>query len=163
GLNDRRCTKRTLSDDGTRVAYSSAADNLVDGDTNGRADIFLTTLTPGKPPTPPDPGAGGHAADPGISPAVVPTVRISVGPGGPQTVLVSATSAGAAGDGQSDESTISGDGTKVAFTSNSTNIVSGHAKGDDVFVRRLGASYSLTGLTSGAAAYLPFINAAGDK
>src|SRR5437764_820720 len=266
-LTARRCTKRSLSDDGTKVVYSSAADNLVDGDTNGHTDIFLTTLTPGKPPTPPDPGAGGHAADPGISPAVVSTARISVGPGGaegngdsfgpsispdghwaafessasnlvpsdpngpvtdvfvyhvddqslrlasvpagggggdnnsysasvanngtvsftsdagnmvpgaggrqvyartdpagaPQTVLVSATSAGAAGDGQSDESTISGDGTKVAFTSNSTNIVSGHAKGDDVFVRRLGASYSLTGLTSGAAAYLPFINAAGDK
>jgi Tol biopolymer transport system component len=214
---------------------------------------------------PPDPGAGGHAADPGISPAVVSTVRISVGPGGAegngdsfgpsispdghwvsfessasnlapgdangpttdvfvyhvddqslrlasvpagggggdnnsysasvanngtvsftsdagnmvpgasgrqvyaridpagagQTVLVSATSAGAAGDGQSDESTISGDGTKVAFTSNSTNIVSGHAKGDDVFVRTLGASYHLSALTSGATAYLPFINAAG--
>src|SRR5437764_10500820 len=226
GLNDRRCTKRTLSDDGTKVVYSSAADNLADGDTNGHTDIFLTTLTPGKPPTPPDPGAGGHAADPGISPAVVSTVRISVGPGGAegngdsfgasispdrhwvafessasnlvgsdpngpvtdvfvyhvddqslrlasvpagggggdgnsysasvanngtvsftsvagnmapgasgqqvyarvdpagagQTQVVSATSAGAAGDGQSGESTISGDGTKIAFTSNSTNL-----------------------------------------
>jgi len=266
-LNSRRCTKRTLSDDGTKVVYSSAADNLVDGDTNGHTDIFLTTLTPGKPPTPPDPGAGGHPSDPGISPAVVSTVRISVGPGGAegngdsfgpsispdghwvsfessasnlvpgdangpvvdvfvyhvddqslrlasvpagggggdgnsysasvanngtvsftstagnmvggasgqqvyartdpagsaQTVLVSATSGGAGGDGQSGESTISGDGTKIAFTTNSTNLASGHAKGDDVFVRKLGASYSMSMLTSGATSYLPFITAAGDK
>src|SRR5437763_2037912 len=266
-LPARRCTKRSLSDDATKVVYSSAAGNLVDGDTNGHTDIFLTTLTPGKPPTPPDPGSGGHAADPGISPAVVSTVRISVGPGGAegngdsygasispdghwvafessasnlvpgdangpvvdvfvyhvddqslrlasvpaggggsdgnsfsgsvanngtvsftsaagnmvpgasgqqvyvrvdpagagQTQLVSATSAGAAGDGQSGEPTISGDGTKIAFTSNSTNLASGHAKGDDIFVRKLGASYSLSVLTSGATAYLPFINAAGDK
>src|SRR5882672_5398502 len=29
-LNTRRCSKRALSDDGTKVVYSSAADNLVD-------------------------------------------------------------------------------------------------------------------------------------
>ena len=44
-LNARRCTKRTLSDDGTKVVYSSAAGNLVDGDGNGRVDVFLTTLS----------------------------------------------------------------------------------------------------------------------
>src|SRR5258706_13058542 len=43
-LNDRRCTKRTLSDDGTKVVYPSAAANLADGDANGRTDIFPTTL-----------------------------------------------------------------------------------------------------------------------
>ncbi|MDQ1515973.1 MAG: hypothetical protein QOE80_1803 [Actinomycetota bacterium] len=261
-LTARRCTKRTLSDDGTKVVYSSAADNLVDGDNNGHIDVFLTTLSPGKPPTPPNPGAGGNPADPGIAPSVVSTVRISAGPGGAEgngdsvgpsispdghwiafessatnlagndangptvdvfayhvddgsmhlasvnsdgnsysasvanngnvsftsvagslvpgasgqqvyaredpagagkTDLVSATSAGAAGDGTSGESTISGDGTKIAFTSNSTNIVSGHAKGDDIFVRRLGATYSLTMLTSGSTAYLPNITADGTK
>ncbi|HKN38711.1 MAG TPA: hypothetical protein VJ456_06350, partial [Acidimicrobiia bacterium] len=266
-LTPRRCTKRTLSDDGTKVVYSSAADNLVDGDTNGHTDVFLTTLSPGKPPTAPVPGAGGHPGDPGVAPAVVSTVRISVGPGGaegngdslgapispdghwvafessatnlvpsdpngpivdvfvyhvddqslrlasvpagggggdgnsysasvanngtvsftsvagnmapggggqqvyaredpagaPKTEMVSATSAGGAGDGQSGESTISGDGTKIAFTSNSTNLGTSHAKGDDVFVRKLGATYSLYMLTSGATAYLPSINAAGDK
>ena len=30
------------SPDGTKVVYSSAADNLVYPDTNGRADVFLT-------------------------------------------------------------------------------------------------------------------------
>ena len=64
-LNARRCTKRTMSDDGTKIVYSSAADNLVDGDTNGRADVFLTTINPGKPPTPPTAGSGGSPADPG--------------------------------------------------------------------------------------------------
>ncbi|HZQ76049.1 MAG TPA: hypothetical protein VFE55_01885 [Acidimicrobiia bacterium] len=263
-LNDRACTKRTISDDGTRVVYSSAADNLVDGDTNGHVDVFLTTLNPGKPPVAPVSGAGGHPGDPGVPPSVVSTVRISVGPGGAQgngdsqgasispdghwvafestasnlvgsdpdgpvsdvfvyhvddgslrlasvpaggggangnsysasvantgtvsftsvatnlvagasgqqvyaspatgpTVLVSATSGGAGGDGNSGQSSISGDGTKVAFTSNSTTLGSSHAKGDDVFVRTLGATYSLTMVTNGATAYLPSISADGTK
>ncbi|HEV7862787.1 MAG TPA: hypothetical protein VGR20_08810 [Acidimicrobiia bacterium] len=267
-LTPRRCTKRTLSDDGTKIVYSSAAGNLVDGDSNGRTDVFLTTLTPGAPPTPPDPGSGGAPASPGVSPGVVSTVRVSVGPGGAQgdgdsvgasispdghwvafessasnlaagdangptvdvfvfhvddqsvrlasvpasgsgggdgasysasvanngtvsftsvagnlvgggsgqqvyaredpagaakTEIVSAATGGAAGDGKSGESTISGDGTKVAFTSESTNLGSGHAKGDDVFVRKLGTTYSMSMLTSGSKAYLPNINAAGDK
>jgi Tol biopolymer transport system component len=266
-LTPRRCTKRTISDDGTKVVYSSAADNLVDGDTNGHVDVFLATLSPGKPPTAPVPGAGGHPGDPGIPPSVVSTVRISVGPGGVEgngdslgpsispdghwvsfessatnlvpsdpngpivdvfvyhvddqslrlasvpagggggdgnsysasvanngtvsftsvagnmapggsgqqvyvredpagaakTEMVSATSAGGAGDGQSGESTISGDGTKIAFTSNSTNLGSGHAKVDDIFVRNLGATYSLYMVTSGATAYLPSITADGSK
>src|SRR5258708_4965841 len=83
-LTPRRCTKRTLSDDGTKVVYSSSADNLVDGDTNGHIDIFLTTLTPGTPPSPPNPGAGGAPANPGVAPPVLSTVRTSVGPGGVQ-------------------------------------------------------------------------------
>ncbi|HVW34328.1 MAG TPA: hypothetical protein VHL53_17475, partial [Acidimicrobiia bacterium] len=257
-LNTRRCTKRSISDDGTKVVYSSAADNLVDGDTNGHTDVFLTTLDPGKPPTPPDPGAGGHAADPGISPAVSSTVRISVGPGGVEgngdslgasispdghwiafessasnlapndgngdkvdvfvyhvddgslqlasvgsdgnsysasvanngtvaftsvgnglvpgasgqqvyarsaagrTDLVSASSAGAAGDGASGDPTISGDGTKVAFDSDATNIVAGHAKGSDIFVRNLTGN-SVAMITSGSGAYLPDISADGTK
>jgi Tol biopolymer transport system component len=263
-LTPRACTKRTISDDGTRVVYSSAADNLVDGDTNGHLDVFLTTLNPGKPPVAPVPGAGGHPGDPGVPPSVTSTVRISVGPGGAQgngdsqgasispdghwiafestasnlvasdpngavsdvfvyhvddqslrlasvpaggggangnsysasvanngtvsftsvatnlvaaasgqqvyaspaagpTVLVSATSGGAGGDGTSGESTISGDGTKVAFTSDATTLGTGHAKGDDIFVRNLGATYSLYMLTSGATAYLPSISADGSK
>jgi Tol biopolymer transport system component len=266
-LTPRRCTKRTISDDGTRIVYSSAADNLVDGDNNGHLDVFLTTLNPGKPPVPPVSGAGGHPGDPGIAPSVTSTIRISVGPGGVEgngdsqgasispdghwvafessatnlvpsdpngpivdvfvyhvddqslrlasvpaggggadgnsysasvanngtvsftsvagnmvpgasgqqvyvrqdpagaasTALVSATSAGGGGDGTSGESTISGDGTKVAFTSNSTNLVAGHAKGDDIFTRKLGATYSMYEVTSGATAYLPSITADGNK
>ncbi len=258
-LEARRCTKRTMSDDGTRIVYSSAADNLVDGDTNGRADVFLTTINPGKPPTPPSAGSGGSPADPGVPPSVVSTVRVSVGPGGAQgdgdslgasispdghwiafessasnfpgdgnggtvdvfvfhvddqslrlasvpaaggsadgnsfsasvanngtvsftsvagnlvpgasgqqvyarsanTELVSSATGGAAGDGRSGESTISGDGTTVAFTSESTNLGSGHAKGDDIFIHKLGGATTM--LTSGAKAYLPSISADGTK
>ena len=259
-LNARRCSKRTMSDDGTKIVYASAADNLVDGDTNGRTDVFLTTINPGRPPTPPSAGSGGSPADPGEAPSVISTVRVSVGPGGVQgdgdslgasispdghwiafessstnfgpdgnggtvdvfvyhvddgslrlasvstsggggdghsfgasvanngtasftsmagnlvggaggqqvyarsdkTELVSSATGGAAGDGRSGESTISGDGTIVAFTSESTNLGSGHAKGDDIFVYRLGSG-AATMLTSAAKAYLPSITADGQK
>jgi Tol biopolymer transport system component len=257
-LTARRCTKRTLSDDGTKVVYASAADNLVDGDTNGRMDVFLTTISPGKPPTPPSAGSGGSPADPGVAPSVVSTVRVSAGPGGEgdgdstgasispdghwiafessasnlvpgdgngkvdvfvyhvddqslrlasvpasggsadgdsfsasvanngtvsftstagnlvggasgqqvyarsdKTELVSSGTGGAAGDGQSGESTISGDGTTVAFTSNSTNLGSGHAKGDDIFIHKVGGATTM--LTSGSKAYLPSISADGQR
>src|SRR2546423_2242469 len=121
-LTLRRCTKRTISDDGTKVVYSSAADNLVDGDGNGHTDVFLTTLAPGKAPTPPDPGAGGHPADPGVAPAVVSTVRISVGGGGVE------------GNGDSLGASISPDGHWVAFESSATNLVGNDANGPTVDV-----------------------------
>jgi Tol biopolymer transport system component len=258
-LNARRCTKRTMSDDGTKIVYSSAADNLVDGDTNGRTDVFLTTINPGRPPTPPTAGSGGSPADPGVAPSVISTIRVSVGPGGVQgdgdslgasispdghwiafessatnfgpdgnggtvdvfvyhvddgsirlasvstsggggdghsfgasvanngtvsftslagnlvagasgqqvyvrsdkTQLASAATGGAAGDGRSGESTISGDGTTVAFTSESTNLGSGHAKGDDIFIYKVGGAATM--LTSAAKAYLPSLTADGQK
>ncbi len=264
-LSSRRCTKRTMSDDGSKVVYSSGASNLVDGDANGRADVFLTTLNPGRPPTPPSAGSGGSPADPGVPPSVISTVRISVGPGGAEgdgdslgvsispdgkwiafessasnlvggdangptidvfvynvdsgalhlasvpaggggadghsysasvantgtvsytsvagnlvsgaggqqvyaridpagaakTELVSAATAGGAGDGKSGESTISADGTKVAFTSDSANLASGGSAGDDIFIRQLGGSTTM--LTSNASSYLPVISSDGNK
>ena len=42
-----------LSADGTRVVFASRATNLVAGDTNGKADIFLRTLEWGDDPEPP--------------------------------------------------------------------------------------------------------------
>jgi len=261
-LNTRRCTKRTMSDDGTKIVYSSAADNLVDGDTNGRTDVFLTTINPGQPPTAPTAGSGGQPASPGVPPSVASTVRVSVGPGGREgngdslgasispdghwiafessasnlvdndanggtvdvfvyhvddrslrlasvpasgggadgnsfsasvanngtvsftsvagnlvpgasgqqvydrtdkTELVSAASNGAAGDDKSGESTISGDGTKIAFTSDSANLGSGQTKGADIFIRTLGGAAGVAALTSGANAYLPSISADGTK
>jgi Tol biopolymer transport system component len=122
-LNARRCTKRTLSDDGTKVVYSSAAGNLVDNDGNGRVDVFLTTLGAGKPPTPPSAGSGGSPMDPGISPSVTSTVRISAGAGGE-------------GNGDSFGASISPDGKWVAFESSASNLVGSDANGPvvDVFV-----------------------------
>src|SRR5439155_24609475 len=77
---------------------------------------------PGKPPTPPDPGAGGHPADPGVAPAVVSTVRISVGGGGVE------------GNGDSLGASISPDGHWVAFESSATNLVGNDANGPTVDV-----------------------------
>src|SRR5581483_4233685 len=108
-LNDRACTKRTISDDGT---------------TNGHVDVFLTTLNPGKPPVAPVSGAGGHPGDPGVPPSVVSTVRISVGPGGAQ------------GNGDSQGASISPDGHWIAFESTAANLVGSDPNGpvSDVFV-----------------------------
>ncbi len=38
----------SLSNDGTRVAFASAATNLVDRDTNGKVDVFVRDITKGK-------------------------------------------------------------------------------------------------------------------
>ncbi|MGH8990324.1 MAG: hypothetical protein ACRDZ7_02215 [Acidimicrobiia bacterium] len=46
GLNAGACSKRTISADGSRVVFTSTATNLVDGDTNDYADIFLATVAP---------------------------------------------------------------------------------------------------------------------
>lgn len=88
-----------LSDDGTLVAFDSAASNLVASDTNAVVDAFVH-----------DRGTG-------------TTVRVSVAAGGGQS------------DGASWEPSLSGDGTRVAFTSSATNLVSGDTNAkDDVFV-----------------------------
>ena len=99
-----------MSDDGSKIVYASAADNLVDGDTNGRVDVFLTTINPGKPNTPPSAGSGGSPSDPGVAPSVASTVRISVGRGGAQ------------GNGDSLGASISPDGHWIAFESSASNL-----------------------------------------
>ncbi|MGH8998645.1 MAG: TolB family protein, partial [Acidimicrobiia bacterium] len=42
-LESGKCAKRTVSDDGSKVVFTSRAPNLVPGDTNGVADIFVWT------------------------------------------------------------------------------------------------------------------------
>ncbi|HET9769357.1 MAG TPA: hypothetical protein VFS16_00610, partial [Acidimicrobiia bacterium] len=69
----------------------------------------------------------------------------------------------AGGDGRSGEPTISGDGTKVAFTSDAGNLGTGGGPGADIFISTLGASSTVMMLTSGANAYLPSISADGTK
>src|SRR2546428_1484910 len=175
----------SISPDGHWVAFESSATNLVPSDPNGPiVDVFVYHVDDQSLRLASVPAGGGGGDGNSYSASVANNGTVSftsvagnMAPGGggqqvyaredpagaPKTEMVSATSAGGAGDGQSGESTISGDGTKIAFTSNSTNLGNSHAKGDDVFVRKLGATYSLYMLTSGATAYLPSINAAGDK
>ena len=91
-----------FSPDGTMVAFSSHASNLVPGDTNGTVDIFVKTLATGA------------------------IERISVAADGSQANDYSA------------ESVFSPDGTKVAFTSDASNLVPDDTNGvRDIFVKTL--------------------------
>jgi Tol biopolymer transport system component len=92
-----------VSGDGRFVAFTSAADNLVDGDTNAALDVFVydrqqSTVT-----------------------------------------RVSMAADGAEGNGDSRAPSIDRTGTIVAFTSEASNLVAGDENGaTDVFVRRIG-------------------------
>ena len=75
-----------ISGDGRFVAFTSTASNLVEGDSNGKADIFVFDRRTEK------------------------TERVSVADGGGEA------------NGASDYSTISGDGQRVAFQTDATNL-----------------------------------------
>lgn len=93
------CMGQSLSADGFRVAYWSAASNLVAGDTNGVEDAFVYDLLTGT------------------------TTRVSVD------------SSGAQGNGKSGHPSLSPDGRWVAFWSLASNLVSGDTNGaGDVFL-----------------------------
>ena len=89
----------SISSDGRYVAYESEATNLVNGDTNGKMDIFVHDRQTGK------------------------TTRVSVRTNEVQS------------DGNSHYPSISSDGRYVAFYSNANNLVNGDTNGkSDVFV-----------------------------
>jgi Tol biopolymer transport system component len=97
----------SLSLDGRYVAFVSAATNLVAGDTNDYADIFLHDRQAGQ------------------------TFRVSVSSAGSQGDGNSGSS-----DALGDSAAVSANGRIVAFTSAATNLVSGDANGmSDVFAR----------------------------
>lgn len=155
---DRSGGSPTLSKTGNIVAFASDAGNLVPGDTNGQADVFVRDLEAGT------------------------TRRVSVGPGGRQgrrvsrgplslsatgryvafeslarlvdtdsngrmdvyvhdtvkdtTSRVSVGPGGAQGDRSSDRANISADGRFVAFQSEATNLVPGDTNSvNDIFGR----------------------------
>ena len=93
-----------FSPDGTKVAFLSAATNLVAGDTNGVADVFVKDLITGA------------------------ITRISVSTAGVQGAAAA-----------SGTPMFSPDGTKVVFNSIASNLVAGDTNGgSDVFVATLG-------------------------
>lgn len=109
----------SLSADGRYVAFTSEATNLVLGDTNALADVFVHDLQTGE------------------------TTRVSVGWGGVQ------------GDGNSGCAAISGDGRYVAFCSAADNLVTGDTNWyPDVFVydRQTGVTSRVSYATGGAQA-----------
>lgn len=110
-----------ISNDGRYVVFASFSTNLVGGDTNGVADVFLVDR---------DPSTNGlDGADRSIT-------RISV------------TAGGGLANGGSYTPSISGDGARIVFASDASNLVSGDGNGaQDIFLHIVaGASTSRVSL-----------------
>jgi Tol biopolymer transport system component len=145
----------SISDDGRFVAFGCFAENLVPGDTNDRIDVFVRDRMKGTTERVSLTRAGTQISGGGQSPSIsadghfvsfegwaaVPTANLFTDIYvrdrlGEHTELVSVSSSGVAGNDWSGGSSISGDGRYVAFTSRSTNLVTGDTVSPyDVFVR----------------------------
>ncbi|MBW2721815.1 MAG: PD40 domain-containing protein, partial [Deltaproteobacteria bacterium] len=105
----------SISDDGRYVAFESLSTNLVADDNNGRADVFVH-----------DRDADGNGAY--DEPGAISTVRVSVD------------LAGVEGNGNSNNPSISADGSSVTFKSDAFNLVAGDTNAaPDIFVDDLQA------------------------
>jgi Tol biopolymer transport system component len=147
-----------LSADGRLVAFASTAPNLVAGDTNLAADVFVHDRTAGTTERVSVTSAGGQSPSAsslqpgGISGngrVVVFDTAAALVPGDTggtdvyardlvagTTERVSLTSAGAGANGNSSTASVSNDGRYVAFQSSATNLDPADTGGDlDVFVR----------------------------
>ncbi|MFD1281513.1 Hint domain-containing protein, partial [Methylobacterium goesingense] len=149
----------SISADGTRVAFQSTATNLVAGDTNGATDVFVKDLGTGTTTRVSTDSTGAQATGGGGSTGASISADgtrvafqstatnlvagdtnnttdafvkdLSTG----TTTRVSTDSTGAQVGSSSNTPSISGDGTRVAFQSNATNIVTGDTNGfTDVFL-----------------------------
>jgi Tol biopolymer transport system component len=153
----------TFSPDGKKIMFSSVADNLVAGDSNGSSDIFIKDLVTGTITRVSTDSSGaqanGNSWDAKFSPDGTKIVFYSdasnLVPGdtnGAQDVFlkdlttgavtrVSATGTGGQSNGSSNNPTFSPDGTEIAFSSLASNLVSGDTNTKwDVFVATLGMS-----------------------
>ncbi len=100
---DASSTFDGFTPDSNFAMFSSAADNLVAGDTNGTSDIFLKAVQSGV------------------------------------VTLLSTNAQGVEGNGDSTDAHFSGDGSKIVFTSTSTNLVANDTDGvADIFEKDLG-------------------------
>jgi len=152
----------SISADGRFVAFESDANNIVPGDTNGRADVFVrdrrTGVTERVSVSSAAAQGNWESAGPSISAGgrfvAFESFATNLVPGDANgrydvfvhdrqtgvTELVSISSEGAQGNGSSVSRSISADGRFVAFNSYASNLVPGDTNGQaDVFVRdRLG-------------------------
>ena len=160
----------SISADGRRIAFTSSATQLVAGDTNGVADVFVRDLLAGvtqrvsvhssgaqadaaSPSAPWISAAGGHVVFSSTATNLVSgdtngTWDVFVRDLSTNTTTrVSVDSLGAAGNGPSGwlaRPTVTADGRLVAFASRATNLIPGDTNAsDDVFVHD-----RLTGVTS---------------
>ena len=149
-----------LSANGQFVAFRSVATNLVAGDTNGVSDIFVHDRATGittrvSVATGGAQAVGGNSNNPSISAdgryIAFSSSATNLVPGDTNgasdvfvhdrvlgtTTLVSADASGAPGNGVSDSSAISGDGTMIAFRSLATNLTGSPTVGSQIFVRNM--------------------------
>jgi Tol biopolymer transport system component len=147
-----------LSGDGTHIVFTSTSNNLVTGDTNGKADVFELDLTTNVLTRVSVATGGGQLDGNSALPAVSEDGRyvafssdatnaVTGDTNGARDVFVrdtvagttervSISSAGTQGNGTSQAPTISGDGRFVGFESTASNLVSDDTNGvSDVFVR----------------------------
>lgn len=179
-----------ISSDGRYVAFTSTASELVAGDTNGRADVFVRDLTAGTTSRVSVDDAGGQASgastDPSISwdgryvafASTDPALADGVGTSTSDVYVrdrvtgttrrASRSSSGQPADGPSTQPALSGDGLHVAFTSAADNLVAGDTNGRrDVFLRDVTTntttreSVSSTGLQSRSDSHSPSVEFTG--
>ena len=139
-----------ISADGRFVAFTSNEQNLVPGDTNDRADVFVHDRQAGTTERVSVDSAGNQLDLLSVGPAISADglVVAFISGSGPATDVfvrdrqvgtterVSVDSAGNQGNSSSAGGSISADGRFVAFASDSSNLVSGDTNGStDVFVR----------------------------
>lgn len=155
-----------VSEDGRWIAFKSFASNLVVGDTNAFGDVFVLDREGGVTTLVSISVSGGAANGESYAPVASSSARyiafysaasnLVTGDTNARmdvfvrdriagtTTLVSRTPSGALGNGDSDLCSISLDGTRIAFRSAATNLVTGDTNGKvDVFLRDL-----TTGATS---------------
>jgi len=153
-------TRPHFSSDGTKVVFQSDSSDLVAGDTNGSSDVFVKDIASGTVTRVSTDASGSQGNDYSFLP-VFSTDGTKVAFGSNATNLVagdtnghrdifvkdlltgaitlaSASIAGVTGNGDSNQSSFSPDGTKVAFDSLASNLVAGDNNfASDSFVKNL--------------------------
>jgi hypothetical protein len=151
GVPNAASQRPRVSNNAMRLAFTSAASDLVPGDSNGRDDIFLrdrvhaTTTRISSVAEPLNPGAAESYADPSLS-ADGSTVAFAGSSGQVYAAVngvgrrVSASASGNLGNGPSSKVVVPGGGTLAFFQSAATNLLPGaDANGAmaDIFVKDL--------------------------
>ncbi|CAN5372874.1 hypothetical protein BH10PSE4_BH10PSE4_16780 [soil metagenome] len=148
-----------FSPDGTKIAFSSYASNLVPGDTNSANDIFVKNLITGAVTRVSTTAAGGQASGAAGSPVFAPdgtkiafltsANMVAGDTNGMNDIYikdlitgavtrVSTDSAGGQANSYSIAPVFSPDGTKIAFESYASNLVPGDTNGvSDIFIKDL--------------------------
>lgn len=190
--NNSSYTTPAISADGTRVAFYSAASNLVSGDSNGYADIFVRDLATTTTVRASVSTGGTQANNPSFAPSISgdgirvafysnSTVLVSGKTTGyfdvfirdlsaSTTIRASVSSSGAEGDNSSTNPSLNYDGTRVAFESAASNLVTGDTGFlTDVFVRDTSltsttrVSLNTTGTQANSNSYRPSMSGDGNR